>query len=343
MTSVDKPLLYKWPRQLSWLFFVLVFVALSGCKDASTAVLNRKVGRIFGTSYSIQFFAPKSIEIQPALDSIFGSVNALYSTYDSTSLVSRINRSEGSVYVPPTFLTFWKKTVEISRFTQGYFNPTLGYLINGYGFGPSKTTYDIAPDWSQHVGTEKIYIVGDSLKRLSDKLTLDFNAVAKGYALDLVAQYFDQLTLNNYLIEIGGEIRIKGKHIFNDKNWRIGIEKPVNKLSRELHQILSLPDVSMATSGNYRKYKNLPDGKRQVHIINPITGKSQESDILSASVFQRDCLTADALATAIMAMGYTRARRFIDQHKIPVYIIYLDDGEEKVWSSPMVKAWQNVN
>ena len=331
---------------MSWLFFVLLLVGSVSCQNEDTAVLNRSVGRVFGTTYNIQFFASKSISIKENLDSIFNYLNQHYSTYDSTSIISTINRGskDKMVVVSEDFIAFWNRVKAISQFTSGYFDPSIGYLINAYGFGSKEEYYDPVVQWKEYVGVDKL-VLTDSLAvyKKADELKLDFNAVAKGYALDLVANFFDKQGLSNYIIEIGGEIRLKGINVQKHQNWRVGIEKPSRNLDRSVYEILSLPSISMATSGNYRKYKSMPDGQRAVHIINPISGFAEESDILSATVFHEQCLDADALATAIMSMGYSRARQFVQEHNLNVYLIYLYEGREMIFASPMVKSWKNNN
>jgi len=159
---------------------------------------------------------------------------------------------------------------------------------------------------------------------------LDFNAIAKGYTLDVIAEYLDSKNVENYLIELGGELVAKGRNLDRDSDWLVAIDNPEQtEAERILQTVLALKNRAMATSGNYRKYRlDSLSGKRFVHTINPLTGKAEKSNLLSASVLAENCMLADAYATAFMALGYEKSLEVLEKlDKVDVYFIYADKEE----------------
>jgi thiamine biosynthesis lipoprotein len=176
------------------------------------------------------------------------------------------------------------------------------------------------------IGFEKVSLKVRKINKENPNVYLDFNSIAKGFAIDIIARFFDSKKVDNYLIEIGGEIRSKGSKKDN-KPWVIQIVNPANIQDENGFTILKLADISMATSGNYRKYRVTDDGKKYVHTINPKTGLATESNLLSASVFTKtNCADADAYATAFMAMGFEKSKQFLEKNlDIKAILIYTDE------------------
>jgi thiamine biosynthesis lipoprotein len=232
--------------------------------------------------------------------------------FRDNSVITRVNRNE-PVELDSFFLNVFRKSEEISRQTGGKFDITVSPLINAWGFGfqnMDSVTPEIIDSLKQFVGYEKIRIDPKGKIVKSDpRITLNTSAIAKGYACDVVGDLLERYGIEHYMVEIGGEITARG---VNDKGdcWRIGVDKPIDDASgmqHELQVILSLCDKSLATSGNYRNFY-LKNGKKYAHTIDPQSGYPSQLDILGATVIADDCMTADAFATAFMAMGMERSK-----------------------------------
>ena len=224
----------------------------------------------------------------------------------------------------------FEKSKRIHQETDGFFDPTVGNLVNAYGFGPEKGNFTLSDslinEFMKDIGFEKVSLKDRKINKENPNVYLDFNSIAKGFAIDIIARFFDSKKVDNYLIEIGGEIRSKGSKKDN-KPWVIQIVNPSNVQDENGFTILKLADISMATSGNYRKYRVTDDGKKYVHTINPKTGLATESNLLSASVFTKtNCADADAYATAFMAMGFEKSKQFLEKNlDIKAILIYTDE------------------
>jgi thiamine biosynthesis lipoprotein len=243
------------------------------------------------------------------------------------------------------FKKVFQTSKSIFQDTEGYFDPSVGILVNAYGFGPDGysegvTDQDI-DSLHQYVGFDKIQLTPQSkVVSNSPVLYLDFNAIAKGYTVDVFGDYLESKGSENYLVEIGGEVKVLGQNLLNQRPWKVGIEMPLEDGSRELKYGVNLYDQSLATSGNYRKYRvDSITGEKYVHTINPKTGKSQKSDILSASVITKTCAEADAYATAFMAMGLEKTKAYLKSNtNLDVVLIYNDNrGNQKSFISKALK------
>lgn len=318
--------------------FTLVFLLIS-CKDKSNRSLSQQPqtfsGMALGTDFHVTLFSDEEMDIESALDSIFISVNLSMSTYQDNSDISKINAGDTTVVVEPMFQEVLNLSKKINKQSDGYFDPTVGNLVNLYGFGPKKLELEINKEvidsLMKNIGIDKIHLTHEN--RISGPFPavfLDFNGIAKGYTVDVVGWFLEDRGIENYLVEIGGEIRTKGKNLKTDKAWRLGIDDPrIQTNPNELSGVLALTNKSLATSGNYRKFReDTLTGEKYVHIINPKSGLMEKSNILSASVIADDCATADAFATAFMAMGLEKAKAKAEQLKgIEVYFIFDDQGE----------------
>ena len=309
--------------------FIVFLAIFSGCNrnvEKKDFVLQ---GEVFGTTYRITYLNA-SKDYQNSLDSLFLAFNQSLSTYIPTSDISKINDGDLTVEVDDFFVEVFEKSKRIHQETDGFFDPTVGNLVNAYGFGPEKGNFILSDslinELMKDIGFEKVSLKDRNINKENPNVYLDFNSIAKGFAIDIVARFFDSKNIDSYLIEIGGEIRTKGAKK-DQKPWAIQIVNPSNTEDENGFTILKLADVSMATSGNYRKYRVTDDGKKYVHTINPKTGLATESNLLSASVFTKtDCADADAYATAFMAMGFEKSKLFLEKNSdVKVILIYTDN------------------
>lgn len=311
--------------------FLIVLIIFIGCnKDSATKNYTLK-DAVFGTTYKITYLNAKNNH-QKSLDSLFLIINNSVSTYLASSDISKVNRGETSVMIDPVFTEVFEKSKKIHRETDGFFDPTVGNLVNAYGFGPEKEKRNLTDNeikgYMRFVGLDKVSLIEGKIVKIHPKVYLDFNSIAKGFAIDIVARFFNSKKIDNYLIEIGGEIRAKGTKD-NNKPWIIKLVNPVNAAENEGFKVINLSNKSMATSGNYRKFRFLEDGKKYVHTINPKTGLATESNLLSVSVIASlDCADVDAYATAFMAMGLEKTKEFLEKNpQLEVILLFSDaDG-----------------
>jgi len=309
-----------------FIIFLAIFLGCNRNVEKKDFVLQ---GEVFGTTYKITYLNA-SKDYQNSLDSLFLAFNQSLSTYIPTSDISKINDGDLTVEVDDFFVEVFEKSKRIHQETDGFFDPTVGNLVNAYGFGPEKGNFILSDslinEFMKDIGFEKVSLKGRKINKENPNVFLDFNSIAKGFAIDIIARFFDSKKVDNYLIEIGGEIRSKGSKKDN-KPWVIQIVNPSNVQDENGFTILKLADISMATSGNYRKYRVTDDGKKYVHTVNPKTGLATESNLLSASVFTKtNCADADAYATAFMAMGFEKSKQFLEKNlDIKAILIYTDE------------------
>ena len=313
---------------LTSITILLLFLSCTKEKKATDFVLK---GHVFGTTYKIVYLNA-SENYQKSIDSLFYLMNKSLSTYIPTSDISRINKGDSTVIVDDLFLEVFNKSKRIYKETNGYFDPTVGNLVNAWGFGPNREkrnlTSEEVNEQMQFVGLDKVEIFNGKVKKQDSKIYLDFNSIAKGFGIDVVARFLNSKKVDNYLVEIGGEIRAKGTKE-NNISWVIKLVDPINKDESKGYKKINLSDKSMATSGNYRKFRLTLDGQKFVHTINPKTGYAKESNLLSASVIASlDCADVDAYATAFMAMGLNKAKEFLVNHEnIDAILLFVDkDG-----------------
>jgi thiamine biosynthesis lipoprotein len=292
-------------------------------------------GMVFGTIYNITYLYNQ--DLQQELEAELKRFDNSLSPFNDSSIISRINRNE-PIRVDTLFRNCFNKAMEVSVLTDGAFDITIAPLANAWGFGfkggafPDSLTID---SLRQITGYDKVHLTaGWQVEKQDPRVMLSCSAIAKGYAVDVIAGYLERKGIKNFLVDIGGEIVAKGK---NPKSglWHIGVNKPVDdslSVNQEIQAVLELTDIGMATSGNYRNYY-YKDGKKYAHTIDPRTGYPVQHSLLSATVIAKDCMTADALATSFMVMGVEEAERFADTHPdIEAYFIYSgDDGEMKTY------------
>lgn len=276
-------------------------------------------GFALGTSYNIQYVANLSdAQVQNGIDSIFRVINKSLSTYLPQSDISKINRGDTTVVVDHHFRAVFEKATEVWKATGGYFDPTVGVLVNAYGFGPGKSITDLNPEQKDSllslIGWKQLQLSQDNIiKKESPHIYVDFNAIAKGYTVDIVGDFLQKSGSSDFMVEIGGEIVTRGNSPKTGQAWKIAIDNPLQEGKRDFLHTLTLQDQALASSGNYRKYRiDTITGERFVHSINPLNGSALKTNILSTSVKAPDCLTADAWATALMVIPFEKGKALIE-------------------------------
>ncbi len=314
-------------------FIILCLLLLSfSCKENKVVKNTKITGSVFGTSYSVLYNSKKNVDFEKQFDSIFYVINKSMSTYQTNSIISKLNRNE-KVVLDDHFIKVFDASKTIHKLTNGVFDPTIGVLVNAWDFGPEGEIKDLdslkIKSLMESVDLNKVTRFDDRLTKENQNTFLDFNAIAKGYAVDVVSEFLENKNINNYLVEIGGEIRGKGISIDKQSPWRIGVENPNFDGTQSILKAINLQDESMATSGTYRKYKVDAEGKRYAHIIDPKTGYPSKTNLLSISVIAKDCMTADAYATAFKAMGIEKVKLFLKDHsELKAFLIFENDKKE---------------
>jgi len=302
--------------------------------DITSKAINTKLsGPVFGTSFSVIYDSETNYIEQ--IDSLFTVVNQSMSTYLPDSDISKLNRNEAH-NIDTHFRDVFLASKTIFKTTEGVFDPTIGDVVNAWSFGADKnkfltdsTTID---SLMRFVGFDTVKLIGDSsltVLKENPNTYLEFNAIAKGYGVDVIGKFLEGKNIENYLVEIGGEIRAKGKNIEKISPWRVGLDEPRFDGGQSVYKAINLKDEAMATSGTYRKFKTDENGNRYAHIINTKTGYPSKSNILSVSVIAKDCMTADGYATAFQAMGIDKVTEFLKLHpELKVFIIFENDKNE---------------
>lgn len=330
-------------KRLIWqipFLLLLIFGSIYVIRKQQNTPYQRDEGFIFGTIYHITY--QSDVNYQKKIEAELQKVDNSLSPFNKTSIISRINRNE-DVKVDNMFAEVFQLAEKISKETDGAFDITVAPMVNAWGFGfktgnpPTKQTVD---SLRAIVGFQKVALEEEHVKKQNPHIMLDCSAIAKGYGSDIVARFLKKKGIQNFMVEIGGEIVVNGN---SDKQvpWRVGINKPTDdslNTSQELQDVINVTDIAMATSGNYRNfyYKN---GKKYAHTIDPKTGYPVQHNILSATVLAKNCATADAYATSFMVMGLDGARKVLEKHpELDAYLIYSDEkGNNRIWYSPELK------
>ena len=296
-----------------------------------------------GTTYHITYKSKDQLNLQDEIDTLLADFDRSLSTYLPGSIISRINRNDITVRPDSHFLKVFHKALEVFKATDGAFDITVAPIVNAWGFGfTEKADVDsiMVDSLLQYVGMNKIRLEDGKIVKEYSSTMLDVNAIAQGYSVDVVSDFLDQMGIRHYLVEIGGEVRTKGRNP-KFKTWTVGIDKPVddNFIPGEMiHVKLLLKDGSLATSGNYRKFYE-EDGIKYAHSIDPKTGYPVLSNLLSVTVQTKDCMSADAWATAFMVMGLEKTIQFLSEHKeLQAYLIFSEkDGTLNAFATKKLK------
>lgn len=323
---------YVRKRILPLLFVIVLFVVVFVRKGQPAVEQIVLTGRTMGPiPYNVKYLSETGTVYQKEVDSLLAAFNQSLSTYIPTSEISRFNQSDSLAFETPLMLPVLEASKAVYEMTAGDFDPTVGPLVNAWGFGPNKRpSADTAKIDSllAFVGFDKISFTTSYVKKALPGMYLDFSAVAKGYAVDLVGVFLTKKGIDNYMVEIGGEVTCRGRNERGEV-WRIGVDNPdLDAMNENIAATVTLDNRAMATSGNYRNFY-VVDGRKVAHTISPVTGRPVQHSLLSASVFAADCMTADALATACMVMGLDKAVALLEGNKdLDAILIYSDSSGE---------------
>ncbi len=313
---------------------------ICGCNNNKPSLIKIE-GEAQGTTWHISYLSYDNINYKTAMDSLLKKIDSSMSTYLPVSLISRLNNNDSTVFVDKYFTDVFNKSVEVSKRTNGLFDVTVGPLVNAWGFGFSKkekVDSAMIDSLLHFVGYEMLKLENNKVLKEKPEIKLDFNAIAQGYSVDVLADYLESKGVKNYLVEIGGELKAKGKKY--DEDWKVGIDQPnENAVERKLEAVIALSNRALATSGNYRKFYE-EGGQKLSHIIDPRTGYPAKQNLLSTTVLADDGITADAYATAFMIMGLEQSKRFIVENKdlkLEVFFIYDENGKWKTYTSDKLK------
>ena len=316
--------------------FSCISMLIVSCADQAIETVN--YGHAQGTTYSIRYIQNEKQDYQKGIDSILINIDRSMSLWVETSIISKVNRGDSAVILDSHFLNVLKRSIEIGKETKGSFDVTVAPLVKAWGFNNGKFQQldsTVVDSMKSLVGYQHISLRGNQVQ-LNENQQLDFNAIAQGYSVDVICLFLEFKGLNDYMVEVGGELRTKGKNREGNV-WRIGIDKPQEELDSEnrFQIILNLSGKALATSGNYRKFFTDENGMKYVHTINPKTGYPVKSNLLSATIITDECMDADAYATACMVDGLRKAQQLIESNQaLEGYLIYSNSkGEILEWFS----------
>lgn len=292
-------------------------------------------GMVFGTFYRITY--QHDHDLKAEIEREMKKVDDALSTFNKASIITSVNENK-PVTLNDMFMSVYDLARQVSEDTGGAFDITVAPLVNAWGFGfknntpPTPSAIDSIMAF---VGYKKVRMIGRTIHKTDPRVMLDCSAIAKGYGSDVVAHYLESMGVENYMVEIGGEIVVKGKSQ-KSRPWAIGVQKPIDDslaVESDLQAVLNITDMAIATSGNYRNFY-YKDGKKYAHTIDPKSGRPVQHNILSATVIAKTCAMADAYATAFMVVGLDEAEKILRRHKdMKAYIIYDDNGKYGIWHS----------
>ncbi len=302
-------------------------------------------GDVFHTLYNIQYGSTKDYSKQ--IDSTFKRFSASLNPFDSTSLISAINRN-ASMQTDSMLRYVWSAARDISDKSQGSYDVTCSPFINAWGFGfdsVNRPPLEVIDSLKEFVGYKRVELRGTDMYKEDPRTIFDFSSISKGYCSDLIGAVLSKEGVDNYLVELGGEIAFRGKNP-EGKHWRVGINKPIedetNTISElEMIVVLDREQGGIATSGNYRNFK-LINGRKVGHTINPQTGLPIQTDVLSATILAPNCMIADGLATACMTMSSDRVPHFISQFPNVEYLLILADNEKGGFRVEMSEGMRKI-
>lgn len=324
-------------KRINYFLVAVMAVAMSSCKH-----YYQHQGSVFGTYYNIQYKGSADVEqeIKQCLQEFDNSL----SMYNANSTISRIN-SNVDLTTDSCFERMFNTAKEVSELSQGGFDITVAPLVNAWGFGfknKESVTQELLDSLLQFIGYQSVTIENHQVVKRDSRTMMDASALAKGYACDLVGELLAKHGYKNYLVDIGGEVVVKG-HNRKGKPWTIGITKPIDDPTgekQELQDVVETTSLCMATSGNYRNYY-FEDGVRRSHTIDPRTGYPVHHKLLSATIIAPTCMKADALATACMVLGEYRAAVMISQIRDAAYYFILTDDEGNL-TTQTSKNWETL-
>lgn len=310
---------------------LVLFVLTISCQNKENQFFVIQ-GEAQGSTYSIKYIANEELVTKAQIDSLLLVFDMSLSTYRPDSKISKINAGDSTIVVDDFFVKTFEVSNQIFQETNGLFDPTIGVLVNAYGFGPNKKSVTLSPSQIdstlQYVGFDKVKLNADNtISKKHNQTYFDFNAIAQGYSVDVVTAFLKLKGIENAIVEIGGELFALGRNSIDNKNWIIGIDNPLQTIEeRTLIAKINLENLGMATSGNYRKViTDTISGEKFVHTINPKTGKPEKGNVLSATVLASSCMMADGYATAFMVMSLEEGISFANKNpELHVMLLFTD-------------------
>jgi thiamine biosynthesis lipoprotein len=298
-----------------------------------------------GTTYQVTLVSDTAADYSDEINHLFNVIDQSMSMWVDSSIISRVNRGDTSVVVDEHFKNVFVSSVKVSEATDGAFDFTVGQLARAWGFGEDgkveQMDSTVVDSLLQLVGYQKVSLENGKVRKQDPNIRFDFNAIAQGYTVDVLYQFLMERGFQDFLIEVGGEIRAAGVNASGD-TWRIGIDKPSEQIQTDRFiAIVELDNCALATSGNYRKfYVDEATGMKYVHTINPKTGYPVQSNLLSVSVIAKDATTADAYATAMMVKGKEESIALLEkmEDEIEAMLIYSD--QEGKWQSYLTPGFE---
>lgn len=323
-------------------FALVVLSVVTACTSSKNPVKSeyQKIsGYAQGTTYHITYENSNQADYTSDIETILKEFDKSLSIYDSTSIISRINDNDPTVEADDWFVEVFNKSAEVNAVSGGAFDITVGPVVKAWGFGNGPVAKHDRPyidSLLQYVGMDKVKLEGRKVVKVHPGVKIDVNAIAQGYSVDVVCDFFESKDIKNYLVEIGGEVRGKGTNA-KGMPWRIGIDRPKDGNiipGEELQAIIEIDNKSLATSGNYRKFF-VEQGVKYAHTIDPKTGFPARNTLLSATVVCDNCTAADAYATAFMVLGVEKSKELLSRLKdVEVYFVYSNDkGEYEIYVS----------
>lgn len=312
-------------KHLSVLLTSFAFLFFSSKTARKTFHIN---GYAQGTTYNITYYAADSLILKNDIEQLLTDLDGSLSIYKNNSLISKFNESTSGIIIDEHLKAVVEKSLDISQKTSGLFDITIYPIVNAWGFGTSKIKG--FPDSLEIqkllpcVGYRNIRLNNNFLEKNKTCVKIDVNGIAQGYSVDCIAKLLESKGINNYIVELGGELRIRGAKPDKSK-MKIGIEAPATEMNDNLavKKVISINKGAITTSGNYRKYLEL-GGKRASHLLNPMTGRPNQNEMISVTVIAKDAMTADGYDNALMAMSVQQALAFIERTKdMEAYLIYV--------------------
>lgn len=325
----------------TWLAVCFSLFIFCSCQPKEAKYVYN-TGAVYGTLYHIVYENPDGKDLHKEIKEEMQRFDNSLSTFNPNSTISKINKNEPTT-LDPFFLKCYTKAVEVSDATDGAFDITVAPMVNAWGFGfknRQNVTEQVVDSLRAIVGYHLIKIEDGKVQKQDPRVMLDASAIAKGFSVDVVADFLRSKGCKNFMVEIGGEIDAQGVNK-NGRVWVIGINKPKEGMAldnQELQATVELKDCGLATSGNYRNFY-VKGGKKYAHTIDPRTGYPVQHSLLSSSVMASTCMEADAYATSFMVLGLEKAKEIVLKNSgLEAFFIYADDnGETQVWSSPGFK------
>lgn len=316
MISITKYILFLFPLLITFLF--------KGSNQQQEYTIH---GYAQGTDYSIKYFATDSLVTKSAVDSILSVIDSSMSLYKPYSLINKFNESNEGLDLDPHFAAVMRKSFMVYKATKGKFDVTVAPLVQAWGFGPKRI--EKFPDSAkvkqllECVGMNNLRLKGNHLTKNKPCISVDLNGIAQGYSVDVVADHLIKKGITSFVVEIGGELRMKGPKP-DGSAMRIGIEGPALSANAEpvIRHVIGINNGAITTAGNYRKYLQ-KGGKKIAHLIDPTTGYPLDNALISVTIYAKDAVTADGYDSPIMAMGVQEALDFVAAKRgMEAYIIY---------------------